>query len=77
MNAGIESNPDVCGGEPCVAGTRIPVWVLVQSRRMGMNEAELLRTYPVLRRDDLANAWEYAVSHSAEIEQQIAANETA
>ncbi|MGQ9628291.1 MAG: DUF433 domain-containing protein [Anaerolineae bacterium] len=26
---GIESNPDVCGGEPCIVRTRIPVWVLV------------------------------------------------
>ena len=27
---GIESNPGVCGGEPCIVRTRIPVWVLEQ-----------------------------------------------
>jgi len=32
---GIESIPDVCGGEPCVVRTRIPGWVLVQARRLG------------------------------------------
>ena len=47
---GIESRPGVCGGEPCIVRTRIPVWVLEQSRRLGISEAELLRSYPSLRR---------------------------
>ena len=51
---GIESSPDVCGGEPCIVRTRIPVWVLVQARRLGTAEAELLRAYPSLRAEDLA-----------------------
>ena len=46
---GIESNPAVCGGEPCIVRTRIPVWLLVQLQRLGMSEAELLRNYPSLR----------------------------
>ena len=25
---GIESRPGVCGGDPCIVRTRIPVWVL-------------------------------------------------
>ena len=32
---GIESTPGVCGGEPCIVRTRIPVWVLVQAKRLG------------------------------------------
>jgi uncharacterized protein (DUF433 family) len=74
---GIESTPDVCGGEPCIVRTRIPVWVLVQAKRFGTSEAELLRSYPTLRAEDLANAWAYARAHPEEIEQQILANETA
>ena len=74
---GIESTPDVCGGEPCIVRTRIPVWVLVQARRLGTSEADLLRSYPTLRAEDLANAWAYARAHQGEIEQQILANETA
>jgi uncharacterized protein (DUF433 family) len=46
---GIDSRPDVCGGEPCIVRTRIPVWLLVQSRRLGASEAELLHAYPTLR----------------------------
>ena len=74
---GIESIPGVCGGEPCIVRTRIPVWVLVQARQLGTSEAELLRAYPTLRTEDLANAWVYARSHRAEIEEQIRENEEA
>jgi len=65
---GIESIPDVYGGEPCVVRTRIPAWVLVQGRRLGTSEADLLKCYPTLRAEDLANVWAYSRSHSDEIE---------
>jgi uncharacterized protein (DUF433 family) len=74
---GIDANPQVCGGEPCIVRTRIPVWVLEQARRLGTSEAELMRCYPVLRAEDLATAWSYVRSHGVEIEQQIQENETA
>ena len=65
---GIDSSPGVCGGEPCVVRTRIPVWVLERARRMGTSEADLLNSYPSLRAEDLANAWAYVRSHQEEIE---------
>ena len=74
---GIESTLGVCGGEPCIVRTRIPVWVLVQAKRLGTSEADLLRSYPTLRAADLANAWAYARAHPEEIEPQLQANETA
>jgi uncharacterized protein (DUF433 family) len=74
---GIDTRPDVCGGEPCIVRTRIPVWLLEQARRMGASEQELLAAYPSLRAEDLVNAWAYARSHAAEIEAQIRANEAA
>src|SRR5712691_6827304 len=74
---GIESLPGVCGGEPCIVRTRIPVWVLEQARRLGTTEAELLRAYPTLRAEDLANAWAYVRSHREEIDEQIRENEDA
>ena len=46
---GIECRPDINGGEPCIVRTRIPVWALVQARQFGGSEADLLRSYPVLR----------------------------
>lgn len=72
-----ESSPGVCGGEPCVAHTRIPVWLLAQARRLGSNEADLLRSYPSLRVEDLANVWAYERAHREEIDRQIEENESA
>jgi uncharacterized protein (DUF433 family) len=72
---GIESRPGVMGGAPCISRTRIPVWVLEQAKRLGTTEADLLRDYPSLTAQDLANAWAYVRSHRAEIEAQIEANQ--
>jgi uncharacterized protein (DUF433 family) len=74
---GIESAPGVSGGEPCIVRTRIPVWVLVQARRLGTSEADLLKAYPTLRAEDLTNAWAYYRTHRGEIEGQIQENEAA
>ncbi len=74
---GIDSTPGVCGGEPCIVRTRVPVWVLEQAKRLGASEADLLRCYPTLRAEDLANAWAYVRSHQEEIDQQIRENEEA
>ena len=73
---GVETRPGVSGGEPCIVRTRIPVWLLEQARRLGTSEADLLKAYPTLRAQDLANAWIYVQSNREEIEQQIAVNES-
>lgn len=73
---GIESDPGVSGGVPCIVRTRIPVWTLVQGRKLGISEADLLRDFPSLRAEDLVNAWAYYRSHRDEIDQQILENET-
>jgi uncharacterized protein (DUF433 family) len=77
LGSGIESTTGVCGGEPRIAGTRIPVWTLEQARRLGASEADLLRDYPGLRAADLVNAWSYVATHREEIEGQIRENEEA
>lgn len=74
---GIDSRPDVCGGEPCIVRTRIPVWLLEQARRLGLSEQALLAAYPSLRAEDLVNAWAFARAHAGEIEAQIRENEAA
>jgi len=75
--AGVECREGVCGGEPCIVRTRIPVWVLEQARRMGSSEADLLRCYPTLRAEDLASAWAHMNACRQEIDQQIRENEEA
>ncbi len=73
---GVENLPNVCGGEPCIVRTRIPVWLLEQARRLGTSEAELLQAYPTLHAQDLANAWNYVRFHAEEINRQIRENES-
>jgi uncharacterized protein (DUF433 family) len=63
---GIDAQPDVCGGEPCIVRTRIP------GQRTGI--AGCLRAP---RAEDLVNAWAYARAHPAEIEGRIRDVETA
>ena len=74
---GIDSTPNVLGGEPRIVRTRIPVWLLEQAKRLGATDAKILEYYPTLRAEDLANAWAYVRSHRAEIETQIRENEEA
>ena len=74
---GIESSPGVCEGEARIVRTRIPVWLLEQARRLGTTEADLLRSYPDLRAEDLVSAWGYVSSHREEIDRAIAENEEA
>ena len=66
--SGIESTPGVCGGDPRIAGTRIPVWTLEHYRRLGLTEAQILGAFPALRATDPVNAWSYVAGHRDEIE---------
>ena len=74
--AGIERTPGVCGGDACVRRTRIPVWLLVRARQLGSSDEEILEDYPTLNRRDLDNTWCYYEQHRADINQQIADNES-
>lgn len=71
---GITKTPGVCGGEACLAGTRIAVWLLVEARRLGVSEAQLLDDYPHISAADLVNAWAYADAYPEEVEAAIRAN---
>ncbi len=67
--------PDRCGGDACIRDHRIPVWVLVNYRRLAGGNADLLRVYPSLTLADLEAAWEYAAANLEEIDLAIRENE--
>jgi uncharacterized protein (DUF433 family) len=71
----IRKTPGVMGGEACVRATRVPVWVLVGYRKLGVPDERLLEFYPALTQDDLNAAWAYDRAHAAEIEDAIRRNE--
>jgi uncharacterized protein (DUF433 family) len=62
----IKVNPEIMMGKPCVQGTRIPVYVLLQKLAAGETETELLDAYPQLSKADLAAVWEYAARAATE-----------
>lgn len=69
----IRHTPDVLGGDARIRDTRIPVWTLVELKRQGRSEDQLLRDYPGLTQADLDAAWEYYRTHTEEIEDAIQA----
>jgi len=56
----LESNPNVCGGEICAKGTRIPVTVILDSLAEGSAKEDILRSYPSLRPEHIDAALAYA-----------------
>jgi uncharacterized protein (DUF433 family) len=56
-------HPD--GVEACIRGTNINVWSLVQRRRFGLSDAEILADVQGLTTQDLQAAWEYYEAHAA------------
>jgi uncharacterized protein (DUF433 family) len=74
---GISKTHGVMGGKACIRDTRIPVWLLVSYRRMGLTEAQLLDNYPSLTAIDLVNSWSYNSANSEEIDRAIVQQEEA
>jgi uncharacterized protein (DUF433 family) len=67
----IEKTPGVCGGDARIRCTRIPVWLLVEARQIGISEEDLLTNYPSLTPADLALAWEYYEHNKPEIDEAL------
>jgi uncharacterized protein (DUF433 family) len=71
----IVATPGICGGNPRVRGTRVPVWVLERFRRRGDDLAAVLEDFPFLAESDVLAAWDYAEAHPTAIESQRRENE--
>lgn len=67
----VVATDNVCGGVPCIRGTRIPVWLLESRRRAGATDERILEDYPFLSRQDLEGAWHFVASHELAIDEQI------
>ena len=70
--AHIESQPGVCGGKPCIAGTRIRVQdVMVWSDLQGLSPEEIVTLFPQLSLADVHAALAYYHDHRDEIRRQM------
>jgi uncharacterized protein (DUF433 family) len=60
MHERISIDPNVCHGQACTRGTRIPARQIVQMLANGDTIEELSEEYPALERQDIQAALEYA-----------------
>jgi len=69
----ITVNPEQMGGVPCVRGLRIPVATIVGMVAEGTSEAQILRAYPDLKKEDIREALRYAAEAVKERELPVVA----
>ena len=62
----ISSDPTVCGGKPCIKGTRIWVSLLLDFLANGDTEEELLKAYPQLTHEDILACIAYGAEAARE-----------
>ena len=62
----IAINPAVCGGKPCIKGTRIWVSLILDLLADGLTEPELLAEYPQLVHEDVLAAIAYGAEAARE-----------
>jgi uncharacterized protein (DUF433 family) len=59
-------DPRICGGRPCIKGTRIWVSLVLDFLADSLPEAELLAEYPQLTHDDVLAAIAYGAEMTRE-----------
>jgi uncharacterized protein (DUF433 family) len=69
----IVSDPNICGGYPCIRGTRIYVSIVLDSLAEGLSPEQIIDHYPSLRIDDIQAAIAYAAELSRENLWKVAA----
>jgi uncharacterized protein (DUF433 family) len=58
----ISINPEVRGGKPCIRGTRITVYDILEYLAGGMSEAEILADFTSLQKEDIRATLEFAAA---------------
>ena len=58
----IVSDPQICGGQLCAAGTRVLVTNILDSLAEGASREQILRSYPSLRALHIDAALAYAAN---------------
>jgi len=71
MKDRIISNPNICGGEPCIKGTRIPVHIILSHLAAGDDFSTILKNFPRIKVEDIRACLEYASYLATEKEMAI------
>jgi uncharacterized protein (DUF433 family) len=62
----VSIDPNVCHGQACIRGTRIPVSVILDNLAAGLTDQEILEEYPTLTREGIRAAIAYAAELARE-----------
>lgn len=60
MNTRITIDAEICGGEPCIKGTRIPVHIILSHLATGEDYKTILENFPAITKEDILACLEYA-----------------
>jgi len=62
----ITIDPNICHGQACIKGTRIPAYQIVRMLANGDTIEDLLKEYPLLKRKDILACLEYTAALAEE-----------
>lgn len=68
----IEVNPGVRSGKPCIKGTRITVYDVLEYLAGGMREDEIVADFPDLTLDDIRACLAFAASRERRLASSVA-----
>jgi len=62
----VSTDPAICGGKPCIRGTRIYIAIILDGLAEGLTPEQIIDHYPQLTIDDIHAALAYAAEISRE-----------
>lgn len=62
----ITIDPNVCHGQACIRGTRVPVSVILDNLAAGLTDSEIVSSYPSLSIEDIRAAAAYGAELARE-----------
>ena len=62
----VEARADVMMGQPCLKGTRIPVYLILEKLAAGETSEAVLAAYPQLKPEHIKASLEYAAHLAAD-----------
>lgn len=63
MNNRIDIDPNICHGQPCIRGTRIMVYIILELLEAGLTGDDIIRDYyPNLTTEDIKACLHYAAT---------------
>ena len=68
----ISVNPAVRSGKPCIRGTRITVYDILEYLAGGMSEDQILADFPDLTRDDIRACLAFAAARERRVSNSVA-----